>query len=227
MKAVAAKPLYLLVAPVVAVLLRLIEGIVGQFAGRLAGVLGGSAAGLVAGLAAQLIFAAALSLVLFVGRAIIEQRRLGLEDVRTGLGAFFNDMIALLFVFWIVSLLTDSVFHFPGTYLALFAVLLFPLFETAALAPVGSYAIFASAFRFFQRDALPWLFGQLPLLLLVIGVVLLQGAASFAVALIAYIAFWMVILIAFVYRGVLFLTLDNYSPRRRAERFGGAPGLGR
>jgi hypothetical protein len=225
LKAIAHHAHYLLVAPLAAIGYGFAEMAISRFIGAVPGG-GGSGTGFAAGLLISLIQAAAMSLVLFVGRAIIEQRRLATEDLQVGLGAFLGDVLTIFFVAWILSMVSQLL---AAIYLALIVAL--PMFETAALTQESGFSIFSSVLRFTQRDIGPWLIGQLPLLVLVLVWFVFEvfGAPpipDIARPWVEKTIFWALVLMAFVYRGVLFLTLDNYSPRRRAERFGGAPGLG-
>jgi hypothetical protein len=211
---------YLLVAPIVAAGLQFLL----EFFSR---TINGQAAGLVAGFIYGFIQAAALSLVLFVGRAIIEQRQLDLDAITTGLGAFLNDTLTVLFVFFVINLILPQV----AGILFIASVAFLPLMETVALAPVSGFGIFEAAINTFRRDAFPWLAGQIPmvaLLALWVGwtVIVEPLLPGFLAVVLGHVVMWALVLVAFVYRGVLFLTLDGSSPRRRAERFGGEAGLG-
>ena len=124
-RAVAHRAHYLLVAPAVAVALGFLSRMVTNIA---------------AGFVYSLIQAAALSLVLFVARAIIEQRRLGAEDLQSGFGVFLNDILTVLFTFWIASMVLGSV-GVPAGVLLFGVAVLFPLFETTALSDASSFAI--------------------------------------------------------------------------------------
>lgn len=214
---------YLLVAPLVAIALEFL----GQLVGR-------SGTGFAGGIIYAFIRAALLSLVLFVARAIIEQRRLTVDDVSTGLGSFFGDVLTVFFSLWIASFLLGAVSPALGAFVYLVPLLL-PVFETVALSPATGFGVFGSAWHFLQRDWIAWFAGHVPLLALVgvwwvarfgFAIVLsnpsLPDWAQRLVLMLVSMVPLLLMMIAFVYRGVLFLTLDGLSPRRRADRFGTA-----
>lgn len=223
-RAVAHRWPWLFVAPMVAVVCVFLLGPIGHL-----GTVGGFILGFV--------IAAALSLVLYVGRGIIEQRRLDVEDLTRGLGAFMSDTMNVLFVFWIASLVGQLL---PPVSWAVGALLVAtPVFEAVALTPVSGYGAFGSGWRFFQRNAGPWLFGQWPVaaLLALARFVVLPLLDPWAVrfidatpqldpsrALLAlYVFVYVTIAFAgFIYRGILFLALDSVAPHARAAKFGRA-----
>ncbi len=216
---------YLLIAPLTAVAYQYAIKAVDLLVGTVGDPNTREVTRVASGFLTSLIFAAALSLVLFVGRAIIEQRRLQLADLETGMGAFLGDMLTIFFVLWIVGMVLPI-----AATLLFAAIVILPMFEMAALTPEGGLALFGSVFRFAQRDAFPWLMGQTPLVTVLFvwtlfDVVLLPHVPPLLQTWVHETVLGALVLVGFVYRGVLFLTLDNYSPRRRAERFGGAPGL--
>jgi len=188
--------------------------------------------GFAGGMVSSLFQAAAISLVLYVGRAMIEQRNLGLADLQTGIWAFFGDVINVFFALWVASYVI-SIFHIDALQLMLFlALVVMPIFETVALSPATGFGIFESAYRFFIRDWMPWVAGQVPLLGVIVlylvlasGLGVFAGFGSFAITALSDALLAAFLLLSFVYRGILYLTLDGNSPRRRAERFGGAPSV--
>lgn len=219
-RAVARRWPWLLVAPAVAMLLMVATGIVLRLVPGIAG-----------GFLLAFVRAALLSLVLYVGRSILEQRSLSGDDLTAGLGAFLGDVLTFFFALWIVGMLLG--FVAPPLVLAMWlAVIVMPTAETMALTPVAGLSMFTSAWSFFRREALPWLGGHLPLLLLVpvhLGWKVLVGfvpVARLPAALHAPVwdlldaLPWVLWFMAFLYRGVLFLTLDGMSPMARAQRFG-------
>lgn len=220
---------YLFIAPLIGIPYSIISDRVAVIASANTG------AGLVGGFLLSLLRAAAISCVLYGGRAIVEQRRLTFDDLSTGFSAFLWDIVTIFFVIWIGTYVIGS--FAPGLLLPLYVFVFvgMPLFEVVALTSASSYGVFSVAWSFVRRDAGPWLAGQIPMLLLIavfvagsigIGLVtinlsgmlgrLLNEFGRSALAL-------LLCLVAFVYRGILYLTLDNTSPRARAERFGGAP----
>lgn len=196
----------------------------------LGGMLGGM--GLAGGFLRGFLMAGLLSLVLFAARSIIEQRRMDADQLPRGMGAFFGDVMNVLFAFWIVSLVGSVV---PGlVWAALFALGVLPVFEMVALAPVAGFGVFASAWSFVNRDGWPWMVGQLWATLLALGgmaaaralhgvtdALPLPDMAWRAVAMLVDALPTLGLFLAFLYRGVLFLTLDNVAPHARAGRFGG------
>jgi hypothetical protein len=205
--------------------------------GELMVALGGTF-GVAGGFAAAFVRAAAVSLVLFVGRGIIEQRSFSADDITTGLGAFLGDVMTVFFSLWIASMLLGSVAP-PLVALLWFAVVAMPTFEVLALSQVAGFGMFPAAWDFMRRDAAAWLFGHLPILAAAAAAWLAFEALSVAASealeqagLAGRLALTALaqlpaafVLAAFVYRGILFLTLDSVSPRRRAERWGGVPTL--
>ena len=111
---------WLLAAPAVSLLLTLLQGPVSML-----GVAGGFVMGLV--------YAAAGSLLLYVGRGIIEQRRMDADDLTRGAGAFLGEVMNVLFVVWVVALVGRVVPMLPAVMTAALVVL--PVFETVALTP--------------------------------------------------------------------------------------------
>ena len=230
-RAIGRKWMYLFVAPLIGIP----YGIIAEGFGRIAG--GNMGAGLVGGFVLALLRAAAISCVLYAGRAIVEQRKLKFDDLSTGFSAFLWDIVTVFFVLWIISYLLA--YTVPMLVLALYFVVfvMLPTFEVVALTSASSYGIFEAAWRFVQRDAFPWLAGQLPVLALIplysAGIIGVNLLGAFMPSLIAPFydrfagsaVFMLLALVAFVYRGILFLTLDSMSPRARAERFGGVPSL--
>lgn len=219
---------YLFAAPVVWFVGALISGVLA------------TTGGIAGGLLASLVRAAALSAVLFIGRAVIEQRTLSLEDLGQSLTAFFGDVLTVLFTVWVLGLVLGQAIG-PSMVLFLFAALvLLPVPEVVALSTTGGFFVFREAWSFFQRDFIPWLLGNgvaVGLLALAwVAVRSLTGllfrvvpvGASFVPHLLFAAAEALPValaLAAFVYRGILYLTLEGTSPRTRAERFGGAPTL--
>ena len=188
---------WLLVAPMVSILLGLLEG-----PASMLGIAGGFLLGFV--------YAAAGSLILYIGRGIIEQRRMDADDLTRGVGAFLGDVMNVLFLVWIVSLVGRA--FAPLTYALYVGLVALPVFETVALTPVGGFSSFGSAWAFFRRDAGPWLLGQLPVLALM--------SATWRAGDYVPFGLWPTALfIAFIYRGVLFLTLDSVAPHARARKF--------
>lgn len=193
--------------------------------------------GLAGGLVAAFVRAAAVSLLLFIGRGIIEHRKFGTDDLTSGLGAFLNDVMLVFFTLWIASLFLGAAAPTLSGLLWL-AVLVMPTFEIVALTSIGGFGVFSAAFDFMRRDAPAWIVGQLPLVLLVL---VWWGLRAAVTPLVDATLDWPVVartlvtivgqvpaalaLAAFVYRGVLFLTLDGTNTRQRAERWGGLPSL--
>jgi hypothetical protein len=214
-RALARKGAWLLAAPVVWSLLQLL-GPVFSGAGMLGGFLHGFAV------------AAALSLVMFVGRGVIEQRRMGMDDLLPGLGAFFGDVLNVLFVGWLASLVA-AVFP-PAAFALVAAVLLLPLFETVALSPVAGFGAFGSAWWFVRRDALAWFVGQWPAVLMgaagyvlegrLLGLFVVAGLPWRLAGMLSSAVLAVGLFAAFMYRGVLYLTLDATAPHARRRRFG-------
>jgi hypothetical protein len=118
---------WLFVAPAVSLLLTLLAGPVSML-----GVAGGFVMGLV--------YAAAGSLLLYVGRGIIEQRRMDADDLTRGAGAFLGDVMNVLFVVWIVSMLSRVIP--PLSMIVTVALVALPVFETVALTSVGGFQSF-------------------------------------------------------------------------------------
>jgi hypothetical protein len=173
-----------------------------------------------------------VSAVLFAARAIIEQRKVGQEDVGAAAFAFLGDVMTVFFTLWIATMLLGAVSALLLIPLAV-ALVALPIFETVAFGAASGFAIFPSAWAFFRRDFGAWLVGQVPLVVLAVLYAGLLLAVRFALAFVPEPAMWLaelvadalpnVVLVAYlVYRGVLYLTLDGLSPRRRAEKFGGA-----
>ena len=214
-RAFARKGAWLLVAPLVWTLLDLLGPVFGA-AGLLGGFLHGFAV------------AAALSLVMFVGRGVIEQRRMDVDDLLPGLGVFFGDVLNVLFVGWLASMLA-AVF-WPAAFALVAAAVLMPLFETVALSPVAGFGAFVSGWWFVRRDALAWFVGQWPALLLaglgyalesrLMGALVVAGLPWRLAGLLSGAVLAVCVFAAFVYRGVLYLTLDGTAPHARRRRFG-------
>ncbi len=180
--------------------------------------------GIVGGFLRGFLIAAAVSLVLYTGRRIIEQRRLDFDEVSSGITAFFGDVLNVMFVVWIASLVASVV---PGlAYVITLAMLALPIFESVALTTTSGFGAFGQAWNFFQRDFGPWLLGQLPVLLFVgsfwVGGQLVSSlvGGGFVVETVRDVLTTAAYFVAFIYRGVLFLTLDRYAPHARAARFG-------
>lgn len=220
-KGIASRPAYLLFAPVVAIVLGLLGPIV---QGMRLGILGGFLMGFVQTMG--------VSALLYAARAIIEQRRMGDGEVGQAVFAFLNDLMTVFFAVWILSMVLQAIA--PSLLLVLgFSLLVVPVFETVAFGQAGGFGVFESAWNFFRRDLGPWLAGQVPVLVglplylmseLAIGWIPLgsvppsfQNLAGVIVRAVPSVF----IIIALVYRGILYLTLDGLSPRRRAEKFGG------
>lgn len=225
MRAIARRWYLLLLAPAV-------WWLVGQLITALVGV-----AGLAGGIVAAIVRAAGVSLLLFVARGLIEHRSFSTEDVGTGLGAFLGDVMTVYFTLWIGGLLFGQAIP-PVAALLWFIPVVLPVFETVALSSSSGFGVFAEAWNFVRRDAPAWFAGHLPLLALVgvwavlelLLMPLLRATAGVPIA--GRVVFEILrqlpaalVFAAFVYRGILFLTLDGSSPRQRAQRFGGEPTL--
>ncbi len=214
-RALRRKGAWLLVAPVVMALLQALGPVF-------------AAAGFVGGFLHGFAVAAGLSLVMFVGRGVIEQRRMDLDDLLPGLGAFFGDVLNVLFVGWLVSMVAAVVP--PAVYALAGAVVLLPLFETVALSPVAGFGAFGSAWWFVRRDALAWFVGQWPAVLMVglgyalesrlLGLLVVAGLPWRLAGTLSSAVLAVCVLAAFLYRGILYLTLDGTAPHARRRRFG-------
>jgi hypothetical protein len=225
-RALARRWIYLFAAPVMAVLymfaLRLITSVVG----------GSEGAGFIAGFVVASLQAAVLSFLLFVGRAIVEQRRLRFDDIQTGFLMYWGDLLNILFVLWVVSYLISALRIPVLGGLLYYALLVAPIFEAVALTPVRGATAYQSAWRFLQRDAPAWLIGLSPMLLLLplssiiydlifrVALNMPLEAARWFLAIVPMVLVFTALFAIYIYRGILFLTLDNISPRARAERFG-------
>lgn len=229
-RAISRKWPYLFAAPLAMLVYELAVPIVVKLFGGLTG------GGFAAGLGLSIVRALGISLVLFSGRAIIEQQNLTADDFGRGLLAFFGDVITVFFSLWIASYLLGSISPLLAVALYL-ATIVLPVPETVALSKATGYGIFGAAWRFMQRDWAPWLVGHVAVLA-ILAVYVLAGFALKSVPLGFLPApLWrpamlvlsalpnVFLLVAFVYRGILYLTLDELSPWRRREKFGGAPSL--
>ena len=179
--------------------------------------------GFVGGFLRGFLVAAAASLVLYTGRLIIEQRRIDFDQVSSGISAFFGDVLNVMFVVWLASLAASVV---PGlAYLITLALVALPVFEAVALMTTSGFGAFGVAWNFVQRDFGPWLLGQIPVVVLV-GAFWFGGSILSALVPVPFFDLvWDALttaatFAAFIYRGVLFLTLDRYAPHARAARFG-------
>lgn len=219
-RAVARRWQWLFVAPAAALFLMAVTGVVFRLVPGIAG-----------GFLVSFIRAAVVSLVLYVARSIIEQRALDADDLSVGLRAFWGDVITIFFALWVVGFVLGAVVPILVPVLWLL-VLLMPTFETVALTQVAGLSMFQSAFRFLQREAVPWIAGHWPIAALVpvwlgwqiiigfVPVASLPRAFQQPVADVLVHMYWLLAFVAFLYRGVLFLTLDGMSKRARADRFG-------
>lgn len=219
-KAVARSWQWLFVAPAAYLFLNAVSGVVFRLVPGIAG-----------GFLVSIIRAAIVSLVLYVARSIIEQRKLDGDDLSIGLRAYWGDVITIFFALWVVGFILGAFVPVLVSILWLL-VLLMPTFETVALTQVSGLAMFQSAWQFFRREAVPWLAGHWPLLLLVPASLGWQFALGFVPFLslpkslqqpawdILNAIPWVLTFLAFLYRGILFLTLDGMSKRTRADRFG-------
>lgn len=220
LRAIGRKWAWLVIAPAAAMLLMAVSGVVAQLVPGIAG-----------GFLLSFVRAAVFSLVLYVARSIIEQRALTTQELTTGLGAFLGDVLTIFFALWVVGLVLGFVAPLL-VFLLWLLVFAMPTFETVALTPVAGLSMFTQAFQFLKREAGPWLLGHVPLLALLPLHIGWQIAVGFvpvgllpapllrpALDLLNAVP-WVLWFVAFLYRGVLFLTLDSMSPRARADRFG-------
>lgn len=214
---------YLFVAPVASLAYHLLSQSIFGFTGPLGGFV------------VALIRAAVISGVLFAVRGIVEQRRLSMEELGQGFTVFFGDVLTVFFTLWIVGMLVGMVLGGGIVSLLYLAVFFLPVAEAVALGGSSGFLVFQSAFRFFQRDWLAWIVAHLPLIPLFwvyldwnqsMGRLLhllpnMPRPLSNVLELGLYHLSAMLLMIALVYRGIVYLTLDDTSPRARARRFGG------
>lgn len=219
-KAVARRWAWLFVAPAAALFLMAVTGVIFRLVPNIAG-----------GFLVSIIRAAVVSLVLYVARSIIEQRALDGDDLSIGLRAYWGDVITIFFALWIVGFVLGAVVPVLLPVLWLL-VLIMPTFETVALTQVSGLSMFQSAWYFFRREAVPWLAGHWPLFVLVPAWMGWQFLLGFVPVMslpqplhqpvwdLLNAMPWVLAFLAFLYRGILFLTLDGMSKRARADRFG-------
>lgn len=224
-KAVGRAPMYLLAGPVLYLAVSLITPLFAPM-------------GYAGGFLYAIVRAVAVGAALFVVRAIIEQRRLRTDDLSHGLTTFLGDVMTVFFTLFVAGLVLGQMLG--STFLLLYFFVLFglPLFETIALTRASGFLVFGEAWRFFQRDAAAWLVGQIPLVIVLASARLLDRLIRLLVPLLAGLPQpllgltdlvllslpWALVVLAFVYRGILFLTLESSSPFARATKFGGADG---
>jgi hypothetical protein len=168
---------------------------------------------------------AALSLYCFFLGGLVANQKVGLDQLKTSLGAYFWSWISIFFVLWVVDLVLTPLFKTNPD-----LVLPFTLVKLVALNAVpeviyqkgtrGGLETITRSFAFLQESWIEW-FVPNALLLGLFAAAFVFGAASagtlggVGVALVGAI----LLHVAMVFRGFLFEALDGSTHRQRMFRF--------
>lgn len=192
----------------------MVLGVLGVFQGPLA---------LVGGLALNVLRAACFASFLYLVEMMVRTSRVTLDDFRRSFGVYLGDVIGVMFVFWIISMLTTPLLAgIPQgwLYLALLQIVLFIVFnavpELICLGHHSSLALLSESYQFIVANWIEWFPATLFAAALMYGLLSLPGIA--AVPFLQDALLYLLLYFAMVLRGLLFLELYNSSYRSRVFR---------
>jgi hypothetical protein len=187
----------------------------------LIGALGAGPFALVGGFLSYLVFVAFMSSWLFLVAEVIRAGRIQPRDWLSGLGAYFGDLLTVLFLVWILVFVTQVLLlaaPFLGIVLAL-ALLTFgnAIPELVYLGRHPPTAILVESYRFIGENWIEWFPANVLLACCVYGIARLTlelVPSSFVTELVTSLALYF----AMIVRGLLFQELATSSRRARAFR---------
>jgi len=178
---------------------------------------------LVGGLALTLLRAACLGSFLYLVEMVVRTGRASFEDFQRSFTVYLGDVIGVMFVFWVISLLTTPIFAGIPQGWAYFALLQFVLFvffnavpELIYLGHFTSLALLGESYKFIGANWIEWF--PPTVIAVALGYVLLQIVRASGIPLLGDAVLGLVIYFTMVLRGLLFVELYNTSYRARAFR---------
>jgi hypothetical protein len=155
--------------------------------------------------------------------AIVRTGKATLQDVRASAGAYFADVLGVMFALWVFQLVGALLASSPlGPVLALFSSLLIFVFFNAVpeLIYLGRHStmeLLGESYRFISRNWIEWLPVTLAFLLALPALWNLPSGGAVAL-LVRWTVGSLAVCFAMVVRGLLFLELEESSRRSRIFR---------
>lgn len=186
------------------------------------------ALGFVGGILVGLAIDAAISCYLYFTGEVVAHARVGLQDFKKSIGAYFWSIMNLFFIFWLARLVVGVLSAAPSAHqllsLALnllIAVMLNPAPEVIyQRGTYGGMETISQSFRFMQENWVEWLIPSV----LSVALFYFMSQRVFDVAGGLALWAWPVVLgalahVLMVFRGHLFATLQGSTHRQRMFRF--------
>jgi hypothetical protein len=186
----------------------------------LSSVLGSTVGGFLAGLAQS----AALSIYCFFLGGLVANQKVGLDQLKTSLGAYFWSWISIFFVLWVASLILSPLFASNvGIARAYDFVLLAALNAVPEViyqkGTRGGMETITRNFSFLQENPIEWFLPNAPLLAIVYAAKLFPAVALTPLGIGGVLLIAVLLHVAMVFRGFLFEALDGSTHRQRMYRF--------
>ena len=170
---------------------------------------------------------AALSIYCFFLGGLVANQKVGLDQLRTSIGAYFWSWISIFFVLWIAGLVLNPLFAANGDlalpFLIVQLVALNTVPETIYLKGTrGGLETITRAFGFLQENWIEWFIPNgLVVALVVVGTIFSAALGIFGTigALVAALLFGALLHVYAVFRGFLYEALDGLTHRQRMFRF--------
>jgi hypothetical protein len=183
-------------------------------------VLGSMVGGFLAGLAQS----AALSIYCFFLGGLVANQKVGLDQLKTSIGAYFWSWISIFFVLWVAGLLLGPLFASNiGIARAYDFVLLAALNAVPEViyqkGTRGGLETITRNFSFLQENPVEWLLPNAPLLAIVYAAQLFGVFALTPFGIGGVLLLAILLHVAMVFRGFLFEALDGSTHRQRMFRF--------
>lgn len=180
-------------------------------------------AGFIGGFAVPIGLALCSGSFLYCVEAIVRSGRANLADVRASAGAYFGDVISVMFALWIFSLVGALLQHSPlgPALIAFSAILIFVFFnavpELIYLGRHSTMDLLGASYRFILQNWIEWM--PVSLLFAIAYAALWNLPAGGEIALVArFIGNAVLLYFAMIVRGLLFLELIESSRRSRIFR---------
>ncbi len=179
--------------------------------------------GLLGGIVAYLAVAVCAGSFLYCVEAIVRTGKATLADVRSSIGAYFSDVVGVMFALWIFSLVGALLASSPmGPALIVFSgVLIFVFFnavpELIYLGRHSTMDLLRESYRFILHNWIEWLPVTIAFAL-VLPALWNLPSGGVAFTFLRYLAYGFALYFAMVVRGLLFLELAESSRRSRIFR---------
>ncbi|MCU0699538.1 MAG: hypothetical protein MUC96_23775 [Myxococcaceae bacterium] len=183
-------------------------------------VLGSLIGGFLAGLAQS----AALSVYCFFLGGLVANQKVGLDQLKTSIGAYFWSWISIFFVLWIARILLGPVF---ASNVGIARAYDFVLIAALNAVPEviyqkgtrGGLETIGRNFSFLQENPIEWFLPNAPLLAVVYAAQLFSVLSLTPLGIGGALVAGILLHVAMVFRGFLFEALDGSTHRQRMFRF--------